>query len=131
MSPFAPPASPLLSRPGWVAFGVVALKQLSNVLTGRGKPTLASAAIGVSFLATVALDIALIPSYGGLGAAIASSISYTAGGIAVTAIFARSLGGRLDELVPRARELPLFVRRVRSGLKRSAPVAESADELTS
>jgi len=113
------------------AFGVVALKQLSNVLTGRGKPTLASAAIGVSFLATVVLDIALIPSYGGLGAAIASSISYTAGGIAVTAIFVRSLGGRLDELVPRARELPLFVRRVRSGLKRSAPVAESADELTS
>ena len=36
------------------AFGVVALKQLGSVLTGQGKPTLASLAIGISFVATVA-----------------------------------------------------------------------------
>jgi len=119
------------------AVGVVALKQLGSVLTGQSKPTLASAAIGISFVATVVLDVALIPSYGGLGAAIASSVSYTVGGIAVAVIFARTLGGGLGDLVPRRSDLPLLWSRLRAVLKKPAgpgageiPV-ESAEELTS
>jgi O-antigen/teichoic acid export membrane protein len=119
------------------AFGVVALKQLGSVLTGQSKPTLASIAIGISFVATVVLDVALIPPFAGLGAAIASSVAYTVGGIAVAVIFAKTLGGGLGALVPRRSDLPLFWNRLRAILRKRAgtraaevPV-ESAEELTS
>ena len=118
------------------AFGVVAVKQLGSVLTGQGKPTLASLAIGISFVVTVALDIALIPPFGGLGAAVASSIAYTVGGIAIVAIFVRTLGGGVAGLVPRWSDLQLVRRRLRSLLKKNGrervadlPV-EPAEELT-
>ena len=99
------------------AFGIVALKQLGSALTAQGKPFLETAAVGVGFIVTVALDIVLIPPFGGLGAAIASTIAYTAGGIAVALIFARALGGSLADLVPRGRELPTFWRKAWSGIR--------------
>ena len=80
------------------AFGMVALKLLTNSLTAQGKPMLSNAAIGVAFLATVALDLILIPAHGGLGAAIASTLAYTVGGVAVAIIFVRTLGGRMADL---------------------------------
>ena len=84
------------------AFGIVALKQLGSALTARQKPTLASLAIGSAFVSTVVLDLLLIPHHGGIGAAVASTVSYTFGGIVVVLIFMRSLGGTRQELVPRA-----------------------------
>jgi O-antigen/teichoic acid export membrane protein len=84
------------------AFGIVALKQLGSTLTARQKPSLASLAIGCAFVSTVVLDVLLIPHHGGLGAAVASTVSYTLGGIVVLVIFTRSLGGTRQELVPRA-----------------------------
>jgi O-antigen/teichoic acid export membrane protein len=99
------------------AFGIVALKQLGSALTAQGKPVLESVAVGVGFVATVALDIVLIPPFGGLGAAIASTVAYTAGGIAVVLIFARAFGGQLTDLVPRGRELPTFWRKAWSGIR--------------
>ena len=117
------------------AFGVVAVKQLGSVLTGQGKPTLTSVAIGISFVATVLLDIALIPPFGGLGAAIASSVAYTVGGIAVAVIFARTLGGGVAALVPRRSDLRQLWRGLRALLKRGKGTRvtdlESAEELTS
>jgi O-antigen/teichoic acid export membrane protein len=95
------------------AFGIVAMKQLGSALTAQRKPTLASVAIGLAFVSTVVLDILLIPRFGGLGAAIASTVSYTVGGIAVAAIFARSLGGRASEFVPRGTEVGMMWRRLR------------------
>ena len=62
------------------AFGVFALKQLGNALTGRDHPIAASLSIGSAFVFTVVLDILLIPAHGDLGAAIASSVAYTLGG---------------------------------------------------
>jgi O-antigen/teichoic acid export membrane protein len=100
------------------ALGIIALKLLGNALTAQGKPMLETAAVGVAFAVTLGLDAALIPAYGGLGAAIASTAAYTAGGIAVAVIFARGLGARLGELVPRAREMPWFWREVRNGVRR-------------
>lgn len=99
------------------AFGIVALKQLGSALTAQRKPVLETIAVGVGFVATVALDIALIPPFGGLGAAIASTVAYTAGGIAVVFIFARALGGNLTDLIPRGRELPRFWRKAWSGIR--------------
>ena len=93
------------------ALGVVAMKQLGSALTARGRPALASAAIGVSFVCTVVLDIALIPTYDGIGAAVASSLAYTAGGIAVAAAFVVALRGSVRDLVPRPGELARWARR--------------------
>jgi O-antigen/teichoic acid export membrane protein len=82
------------------AFGVIAMKQLASALTAQGFPLRSSAAIAVGFVTTLALDIALIPDFGGLGAAIASTIAYTVGGIAAALIFCRTLSTPVSELVP-------------------------------
>lgn len=87
------------------AFGIVALKLLANALTARRKPMLGNAAIAVAFAATIALDALLIPDHGGIGAATASTLAYTAGGAAVAIIFARSLRVPLSALVPRSRDI--------------------------
>jgi O-antigen/teichoic acid export membrane protein len=91
-------------------FGIIALKLFGNALTARGKPMLETAAIAAAFAVTMVLDILLIPPYGGLGAAIASSVAYTAGGVAVTLIFTRATGVRLLDVAPRGRELVGLVR---------------------
>jgi len=61
--------------------GVVLLgggKVLANEIAGRGYPIFNSINSGLALGLTVVLDLALIPSYGILGASIASSISYSA-----------------------------------------------------
>lgn len=50
----------------------------SAYLWGIGRPGVQSAATGGGVLVTVALDLALIPAHGALGAAVASSIAYVA-----------------------------------------------------
>ena len=99
------------------AFGVVAMKQLGSALTARKRPTLASAAIAVSFVCTLVLDIILIPRYDGVGAAIASSFAYSAGGVAIAAVFVAALRGSPRELMPRPREIPGYVRRLVAPLR--------------
>lgn len=86
-------------------FGVVALKLLGNAITAQRRPGLASIAIGAGFLCTVVLDVLLIPRYGGLGAAVASAIAYTLGGVIVGVMFVRALGIPSRELLPRASDL--------------------------
>jgi len=98
-------------------FGIVLLKLLGNALTAQGRPLRATAGVGVAFVATVALDIALIPPYGGLGAAIASTAAYSAAGLAIAVLFGRALGVGPAQLVPRPSDLRLLgeaVARVRA-----------------
>ena len=99
--------------------GIVALKLLGGALTAQSRPLLATAAIGVGFVSTVVLDLLLIPGHGGLGAAVASSISYSLGGAAVALIFSRTLRTRLVELVPRGGEPLQLWRRLRTGADRA------------
>jgi O-antigen/teichoic acid export membrane protein len=87
------------------AFGIVAFELLRNALTAQRKPMLGSAAVGVAFVLTVALDLLLIPRYGGIGAATATTIAYTSGGIAAGLIFARAMHARLGDLAPRLDDL--------------------------
>lgn len=103
------------------AFGVVALKQLGNALTAQRRPTLASIAIGVGFISTVALDLLLIPRYGGLGAALASTLSYLAGGLAVVVIFSRALRISPLALVPRMADVAGLLRILRDLARRALP----------
>ncbi|HMD10845.1 MAG TPA: polysaccharide biosynthesis C-terminal domain-containing protein, partial [Marmoricola sp.] len=55
----------------------------SGYLYGRGRPGLNSLGLGLGLVATVALDLALIPPYGALGAAVASSVAYLLGDAAL------------------------------------------------
>jgi O-antigen/teichoic acid export membrane protein len=74
---FAPSVAPFL----WLLPGILSMavsKILTANLSGRGKPQYATYTSGITVAATVALDVALIPSMGIIGAAIASSIAYTA-----------------------------------------------------
>lgn len=87
------------------AFGVVAVKLLGDALIAQRRPLLATAATGLGLVVTVALDLALIPRHGGLGAAIASLLAYTAAGATAGLLFLRALGGRGGDLVPRPRDI--------------------------
>ena len=91
-------------------FGIAALKLFGQALTAQRKPMLETAAIGVAFLLGIALDLLLIPDHGGVGAALAATIAYSAGGAAVVLIFVRALGARAAELVPRPADLALLRR---------------------
>lgn len=68
--------------PGVVLLG--GAKVLTNEITGRGYPHYNSINAGLALVLTVVLDLVLIPRYGVLGAALASSIAYSA--ISFTAI---------------------------------------------
>jgi O-antigen/teichoic acid export membrane protein len=98
------------------AFGIVALKLLGNALVAQGFPVLQSAAIAVGFACTVVLDVLLIPPFGGLGAALASTLAYTAAGVVVAAIFLLALQGRASDLVPRVGDAAWFVGTLRGRL---------------
>jgi O-antigen/teichoic acid export membrane protein len=87
------------------AFGIVAFELLCNALTAQRKPMLGSAAIGVAFVLTVILDVLLIPRYGGIGAAVATTVAYTCGGIAAGLIFARVMHAQLADMAPRLDDL--------------------------
>lgn len=82
------------------AFGIVALKLLGSALTAQGQPLRESLAVGTTFVSVLALDLLLIPGLGGRGAAIASAIGYSLGGLAVAAIFCMTMGVKFTALIP-------------------------------
>lgn len=98
-------------------FGIGALKLFGNALTAQRRPLLESGAIAVAFVTIIALDFLLIPGLGGLGAAIASTVAYSAGGIAVTVLFLRTLGGRAADLVPRPSDAQSIAGTIKSRLR--------------
>jgi O-antigen/teichoic acid export membrane protein len=102
------------------AVGILALKLLGNALTAQRRPGLATVGATAAFVATVVLDLLLIPRYGGTGAAIASAVAYTVGGVAVAMVFDRFFGASARTLVPRPSEVPALVRSVRRALSRRA-----------
>jgi O-antigen/teichoic acid export membrane protein len=86
-------------------FGVVALKILGNALTAQGMPLRETSGIAAAFAATLALDVLLIPPYGGLGAAAASALAYGIGGAVMVVLFLRTLDRSPVELVPRPHDV--------------------------
>jgi O-antigen/teichoic acid export membrane protein len=102
------------------AFGMIALKLFGNALVAQGFPLLQSLAIGAGFVLTLVLDVVLIPPLGGLGAALASTLAYSAAGIVVGAAFVRALEGRPGELVPRRADASTLARRARDLVRRPA-----------
>jgi O-antigen/teichoic acid export membrane protein len=99
------------------AFGVGSVKLLGSALVTQGRPGLQSVAIGAGFVLSVALDILLIPPFGGQGAAFAAAIAHTTAGIVVCVIFLRTLGGGPGDLIPRVGDVRWFAARVSARLR--------------
>lgn len=115
-SAFGDAATPLrILAPG--AIGVCTVKMLGTVLIAQRKPLLESAAMGIGFVVAVGLYLTLIPAYGGIGAAVASTLAYTAAGAAAVVLLTRSLPVRAVDLIPRPSDARRLVRiAVRRGL---------------
>jgi O-antigen/teichoic acid export membrane protein len=96
--------------------GIVALghsKILANYVAGRGRPDI-NAVRGVMALAiNVVANLFLIPRYGIIGAAAATSISYSVSAFAGYLAFLRIAGVKWsDPLVPPFRELVGLIRKL-------------------
>jgi O-antigen/teichoic acid export membrane protein len=101
-----------LLLPGVALYGIV--KLLSADLAGRGRPGTASITAGTSLIFTIALDIALIPDHGIEGAAVASTIAYSAGFLVSMAMFVRITKVRVGEvLIPRRDDIGYLWRAIR------------------
>lgn len=88
-SAFLAAYTPMVALLPGVAF-LGAAKVLTNDITGRGYPHYNSINAGVALVVTVVLDIVLIPRYGVVGAAVASSIAYTAVFLAAIVFYRRA-----------------------------------------
>jgi O-antigen/teichoic acid export membrane protein len=80
-------------------------------LGGRGRAGLASRLSAVALVVTVVLDLALIPPFGVIGAAIASLCSYTAFGVVALVVTARMFGiGTVALVRPTRADLSVYSR---------------------
>jgi O-antigen/teichoic acid export membrane protein len=108
------------------AAGALALTVFGNALVAQRRPVLSSIALGIGFVCTITLDVALIPKYAGVGAAIASTAAYTVAGVVMGVFFLRALGGKPKELIPTGDEGRWFLekaRRMRSRAYQPVPLA--------
>jgi O-antigen/teichoic acid export membrane protein len=94
--------------------GITAIDLLPNALTAQRMPIRGTGGIAVAFVVMLALDIVLIPPFAGLGAAAATAIAYTAGGIVALMIFVRALHCDARDLVPRATEVRWLWRKMQA-----------------
>jgi O-antigen/teichoic acid export membrane protein len=108
------------------AVGVLALKVFGSALVAQRKPVLSSIALGTGFILTVGLDVLLIPPYAGIGAAVASTLAYTAAGAVMVTFVVKALDAKVGDLVPRRGDVQWVVKNVRSRrLFRPPPAGES------
>lgn len=96
--------------------GIVALKLLGSALTAQDRPLRESAGVAISAVTVLTLDLMLIAPFGGVGASVASTAGYLAGGLAMAVIFSRTLGVRAGRLLPTPRSLRLALREVLASL---------------
>ena len=109
------------------AFGVVAIKVFGNALIAQGKPLLEAIAAAAAFCVTLIFDLVLIPSHGGLGAAIASTAAYSAGGLVVAWIASRTLGFGALTIAPSRADLVVSISLLRRAVRnrpQPAPVLQ-------
>ena len=100
---------------------------VTNDLRGRGRPGTSSLLAAVVVVATIALDFALIPPFGIVGAALASAIAYTVFGTLSLVVLGRIVGISPRRLVtPTRAELaayPAAARTLRARLRTAPPVS--------
>jgi len=104
-----------LLLPGIVTFSVARI--LSMYLLGRNRLKIDLFASLVGLVATLILDLILIPRYGFRGAAVASSIAYTSGMLfSLTWVVRHSTISLRGLLVPRRGDGALLARRLRASV---------------
>jgi O-antigen/teichoic acid export membrane protein len=113
--------------PGTTAFGVAAVG--AAYIAGIGKPRLNLCVSLGGLVVTLALDLALIPVAGIVGAAIASSVSYSFSAVATLWLVMRSSGLSVtDLLLPNAndvRAVVVFLRAIVDRDRSTGPAASS------
>ncbi|MEO8570960.1 MAG: polysaccharide biosynthesis C-terminal domain-containing protein [Chloroflexota bacterium] len=106
-----------LILPGIVAYSVVAV--LSRYITGRGKPGTGTLILIGGLAVNVAINLVLIPRFGIVGAAAASSISYVVTALMTLVVFHRLSGrGWAETLVIRRSDLIALLGAGRAGVAR-------------
>ncbi|MDZ7266142.1 MAG: oligosaccharide flippase family protein [candidate division KSB1 bacterium] len=103
------PAVPAL----WLLLPGVVMYALSNLLTshlvGRGHPRENNQALALAFFANLGINLCTIPRFGILGAALASSLSYTLATLHLLRAYQRLNGASLAEIIlPRRADLHLL-----------------------
>ncbi len=97
--------------------GVVALsgaKILSNDIAGRGKPIINTYIASITIVVNLVLNIIWIPKYGIVGAAWASSVSYTVSFIIILFVYAKISQNKLIRiLVINKKDLELYIGKMR------------------
>lgn len=90
--------------PGMVALAIA--KIISADFAGRGKPQYATYSSTITLVFTVVLDLALIPAFGIVGAAAASSVAYSVATALVVYFYLKDSGLRAGEIfLPRREDL--------------------------
>ncbi|MDQ3875690.1 MAG: oligosaccharide flippase family protein [Actinomycetota bacterium] len=100
----------------FAAFGVLAIDLFSNAATAQRRPLLPAAAAGAALLLMVTLNLVLAPELGALGAALAKTAAYTAGGATMVILFLRVFGSDHRALVLRQDDIAWYVRKARAGV---------------
>ena len=120
--PFRPSVAALLwLLPGIVIFSVANV--LAAYMAGIGKPRLNLLVSGVSLVVTITLDIILIPRFNIVGAAIASTISYTLTALLLIVFFVRETGAPLREvLLPTSEDVKILLSVVRLRVRSESTV---------
>lgn len=88
---------------------------LAADLKGRGRPGLVSISALLSVVATVVFDVALIPVWGILGAAVASLLTYSLTAVALALAYRSVTDGRLLALVPGPADVGTILAMARRG----------------
>jgi O-antigen/teichoic acid export membrane protein len=119
---YRPSVAPLLwLLPGIVAFS--AANVIASYLAGMGKPRLNLYVALAGLVVTIVLDLSLIPLFGIVGAAIASSLSYATSTVIVLWLFRRVSGLRVQQaLVPTREDFVWGINLLRS-MRQRQPLA--------
>ncbi|HYI66211.1 MAG TPA: polysaccharide biosynthesis C-terminal domain-containing protein [Candidatus Limnocylindrales bacterium] len=94
---------------------------LAADLKGRGRPGLVSGSALVAVIATVSLDLVLIPAWGIVGAAAASLAAYGLSTVVLLLAYRHVTRGRLLALVPRPSDVRDLVATIQRSLARRDP----------
>ena len=98
--------------PGIVVFSVANV--LAAYIAGIGKPRLNLIVSGISLIVTIGLDLALIPKLNIVGAAIASTVSYSLSALLLIVFFIRETGASVREvLLPTSDDVRMLLSAVR------------------
>lgn len=107
--------------PGITLFSIVNV--LAAYIAGIGKPKLNLLVSSLSLIITIGLDLALIPRFNIVGAAIASTVSYSFSALMLIIFFIRETGAPLREvLLPTSEDVKLLMAVARPRLSSESTV---------